>query len=98
MTNEDAPQIADPIMSSLLQMLHSSASADTSGQAAGGGGGVQEDAMLAISALIEKLGVQFATYMDVFKPILIQILQNTAEYQVPVTLLCAVITDWSACE
>ena len=86
-TTEDAPQISDPIMQSLLQMLHSSAS-DPNAQAAGGGGGVQEDAMLAISALIEKLGASFSKYMDVFKPILIQTLKNTAEYQVIVALRC----------
>lgn len=81
-TPEDAPQISDTIMQSLLQMLHSSTNIDPVAQGAGSGGGVQEDAMLAISALVEKLGVSFAKYMEVFKPILIQTLKNTAEYQV----------------
>ena len=58
-----------------------SASADPAAQP-GGGSGVQEDAMLAISALIEKLGAQFTKYMEMFKPILIRTLKNTAEYQV----------------
>ena len=41
---EDVPQISDAIMSALLQMLSTS-----SGRA----GGVQEDALLAVSTLIE---------------------------------------------
>ena len=41
---EDAPQISDAIMTALLQMLSTS-----SGKA----GGVQEDALLAVSTLIE---------------------------------------------
>ncbi|XP_067934180.1 importin subunit beta-1-like [Watersipora subatra] len=77
-TIEDAPQISDTIMQSLLQMLHSCSSSTEPGT----GGGVQEDAMLAISALIEKLSSQFSKYMTVFKPILMQTLKNTAEYQV----------------
>lgn len=44
MTKEDAPQISDPIMEALLRML------STTGEKAGG---VQEDAMLAVSTLVE---------------------------------------------
>lgn len=85
-TAEDAPSISDTIMQSLLQMLHSSASANPSAATPGSGGGVQEDAMLAISALIEKLGAKFSAYMEVFKPLLIQTLKNTAEYQVALSV------------
>ena len=65
-------------------MLHNSASQQPGGAqtTSGSGGGVQEDAMLAISALIEKLGSTFSKYMGAFKPYLIQTLKNTAEYQV----------------
>ena len=45
-TPEDAPKISDAIMTSLLQMLSSSS---------GKVGGVQEDALLAVSTLIEGL-------------------------------------------
>lgn len=41
---EDAPQISDPIMTALLQMLQTSC---------GKSGGVQEDALLAVSTLVE---------------------------------------------
>lgn len=44
MSPEDAPQISDAIMGALLHMLSTS-----SGKA----GGVQEDALLAVSTLIE---------------------------------------------
>ncbi len=43
-TPEDAPQISDPIMRALLQMLSSSS---------GKSSGVQEDALLAVSTLVE---------------------------------------------
>ncbi|GFS20487.1 importin subunit beta-1, partial [Elysia marginata] len=73
-TPEDAPQISDQIMDSLLRMFES-----TSGKP---GGGVQEDALLAMSTLIEVLGEQFQKYMDAFKPYLLLGLKNFAEYQV----------------
>lgn len=83
-TKEDIPQIADPIMQSLLQMLHNSTT-NQQQQSGGGDGavsGVQEDAILAITALVEKLGPGFVQYMPSFSPYLIQTLKNTAEYQV----------------
>ena len=43
-SSEDAPAISDTIMTSLLQMLSS---------AGGKVGGVQEDALLAVSTLVE---------------------------------------------
>ncbi|KAK6961585.1 importin subunit beta-1 [Biomphalaria glabrata] len=72
-TPEDAPKISDQIMTALLRMFQS-----TSGKA----GGVQEDALLAMSTLIEVLGDKFQMYMDAFKPYLLLGLKNYAEYQV----------------
>jgi len=72
-TPEDAPKISDAIMSALLAMLNGS-----SGKA----GGVQEDALLAVSTLIEVLGENFLKYMDSFKPYLAMGLKNQEEYQV----------------
>ncbi|KAK3747939.1 hypothetical protein RRG08_041776 [Elysia crispata] len=73
-TPEDAPQISDQIMEALLRMFDS-----TSGKP---GGGVQEDALLAMSTLIEVLGDKFQNYMGAFKPYLLLGLKNFAEYQV----------------
>ncbi len=50
MTPEDAPQISDSIMAALLQMLSSSI---------GKSSGVQEDAMLAVSTLVEGTYTRF---------------------------------------
>lgn len=70
---QDALQIANPIMTALLQMLN-----------AGTGvvGGVQEDALMAIGTLVEVVGAEFITYMEAFKPYLIEALRNRAEHQV----------------
>lgn len=70
---QDALQIANPIMTALLQML----SAGT-----GMVGGVQEDALMAIGTLVEVIGAEFITYMEAFKPYLVESLRNRAEYQV----------------
>jgi importin subunit beta-1 len=70
---QDAPQISDAIMSALLQMLSTS-----SGKA----GGVQEDALLAVSTLIEVLNENFLKYMEAFKPFFAAGLRNIEEYQV----------------
>ena len=70
----DAPLISDTIMQALLQMFKSSVNNKT--------GGVQEDALMAVSTLVEVLGDSFAKYMDAFKPYLLIGLKNTAEYQV----------------
>lgn len=69
----DAPQISDAIMGALLHMLSTS-----SGKA----GGVQEDALLAVSTLIEVLGESFIKYMEAFNPFFIAGLKNYQEYQV----------------
>lgn len=97
-TTEDAPQISDTIMQSLLQMLHNSATQQPGTQqtTSGSGGGVQEDAMLAISALIEKLGSGFDKYMAAFKPYLIQTLKNTAEYQVKCSMRIETVVQYGS--
>lgn len=70
---DDAPKISDPIMSALLTMFNSTA---------GKSGGVQEDALMAVSTLVDLLGEKFLKYMDAFKPYLYMGLKNHQEYQV----------------
>lgn len=70
---EHAPQISDAIMTALLTMFSSNS---------GKSGGVQEDAFLAVSTLVELLGVKFVKYMDAFKNFLFMGLKNHQEYQV----------------
>uniref|UniRef100_A0A671W630 Karyopherin (importin) beta 1 n=1 Tax=Sparus aurata TaxID=8175 RepID=A0A671W630_SPAAU len=70
--HQDALQISDVVMASLLRMFQSTA----------GSGGVQEDALMAVSTLVEVLGSDFQKYMDAFKPFLGIGLKNYAEYQV----------------
>ncbi|XP_011306914.1 importin subunit beta-1 isoform X1 [Fopius arisanus] len=72
-TPEDAPRISDAIMNALLSMFSSNS---------GKVGGVQEDALMAVSTLVEGLGDGFLKYMDAFKPFLCLGLKNHAEYQV----------------
>lgn len=72
-TPEDAPKISSPIMTALLQMFNTSC---------GKSGGVQEDALLCVSTLVEVLGENFMPYMPAFKPYLTLGLKNHAEYQV----------------
>ncbi|KAG8566167.1 hypothetical protein GDO81_013127 [Engystomops pustulosus] len=69
---QDALQISDVVMASLLRMFQSTA----------GSGGVQEDALMAVSTLVEVLGAEFLKYMEAFKPFLGIGLKNYAEYQV----------------
>ena len=78
MTKEDAPKISDAIMTALLQMFNSNSCKS---------GGVQEDALMAVSTLVEVLGEGFLKYMDAFKPFLCIGLKNHSEYQVLNTLL-----------
>lgn len=70
---DDAPKISDSIMSALLTMFNSST---------GKSGGVQEDALMAVSTLVDLLGDKFLKYMDAFKPFLYMGLKNHQEYQV----------------
>ncbi|CAF4758012.1 importin subunit beta-1 isoform X1 [Pieris napi] len=72
-TPEDAPQISDAIMTALLTMFAANA---------GKAGGVQEDALMAVSTLVEVLGEGFLKYMDAFKQYLYVGLKNHQEYQV----------------
>ncbi|XP_076225790.1 importin subunit beta Fs(2)Ket isoform X1 [Nomia melanderi] len=72
-TPEDAPQISDVIMMALLSMFNSNSCKAE---------GVQEDALMAVSTLVEVLGEGFLKYMESFKPYLILGLKNHAEYQV----------------
>ncbi|XP_057329575.1 importin subunit beta-1 isoform X1 [Microplitis mediator] len=72
-TPEDAPRISDAIMTALLSMFSSNS---------GKVGGVQEDALMAVSTLVEQLGEGFLKYMEAFKPFLCMGLKNHAEYQV----------------
>ncbi|KAJ8681845.1 hypothetical protein QAD02_017637 [Eretmocerus hayati] len=72
-TPEDAPQISDAIMTALLSMFNSNS---------GKSGGVQEDALMAVSTLVEILGESFIKYMEAFKPWLIIGLKNKDEYRV----------------
>ncbi|EFA04374.2 Importin subunit beta-like Protein [Tribolium castaneum] len=72
-TPEDAPQISDAIMTAMLTMFNSNSCKS---------GGVQEDALMAVSTLVEVLGEGFIKYMDAFKPFLYIGLKNHQEYQV----------------
>ncbi|XP_068621068.1 importin subunit beta-1 isoform X2 [Battus philenor] len=72
-TPEDAPQISDAIMTALLTMFAGNA---------GKAGGVQEDALMAVSTLVEVLGEGFLKYMPAFKQYLCVGLKNHQEYQV----------------
>lgn len=56
MTAEDAPKISDAIMSALLQMFSS-----TTGKS----GGVQEDALMAVSMLVE--GISYFWFVTVLQ-------------------------------
>lgn len=70
---EDAPKISDTIMTALLTMFSTTA---------GKSGGVQEDALMAVSTLVDLLGEKFLKYMDAFKPFLYMGLKNHSEYAV----------------
>ncbi|XP_022919169.1 importin subunit beta isoform X2 [Onthophagus taurus] len=75
-TPEDAPHISDAIMTAMLTMFNSNSCKS---------GGVQEDALMAVSTLVEVLGDGFLKYMDAFKPFLYIGLKNHQEYQVCIT-------------
>ncbi|CAH0389883.1 unnamed protein product [Bemisia tabaci] len=73
MTAEDVPQISDSVMTTLLQIFSTSTHES---------GGVQQDALMAVSTLVEMLGEGFLKYMDAFKPYLCLGLKNHAEHEV----------------
>ncbi|EDO44158.1 predicted protein [Nematostella vectensis] len=70
----DAVQIAESVMTALLQMFGASAQGGTSG--------VQEDALMAVGTLVEVIGINFMQYMESFMPFLEVGLKNKSEYQV----------------
>ncbi|XP_061183739.1 importin subunit beta-1-like [Saccostrea echinata] len=67
LTRQDALRISDQVMGVLLRMFTT---------------GVQEDALLTVSTLVEVLGGNFANYVDAFKPSLIASLKNSEEHSV----------------
>ncbi|XP_050439163.1 importin subunit beta-1-like [Adelges cooleyi] len=71
MNSDDVDKISNAIMNALLVML--STSKDS---------GLQEDALMAISPLVENLGKGFIKYMEYFKTYLFIGLQNNTEFQV----------------
>lgn len=89
---EDAPAISDKVMMALMSMFRSTTSAVAQGsgdqvlvngeEKAKFTDGVQEDALLAVSALVEAVGESFIKYVDAFMPILIACLRNFRETQV----------------
>uniref|UniRef100_G3PPH3 Karyopherin (importin) beta 1 n=1 Tax=Gasterosteus aculeatus TaxID=69293 RepID=G3PPH3_GASAC len=86
--HQDALQISDVVMASLLRMFQSTA----------GSGGVQEDALMAVSTLVEVLGSDFQKYMDAFQAFPGHRPEEYPEYQVSVHRreqppCCA--SDWS---
>ena len=72
---EDAGHISDSVMGALLHIMQRCAS----GQDAGG---VMEDALMAVSTLVEVMGVGFAKYMEQFKPFLFNALRNHEDHQI----------------
>lgn len=76
----DAPRISDAVMQALLRMLH--VPAENSAAVVTEQAGVHEDALLAVTALVEALGDDFFKYMEHLSPILIASLKHHQETQV----------------
>lgn len=76
MTPEDVPKVSDLIMGALLEVFKLTAAQPKYDS------GVQEDALMAVSTLVEVLGRGFLKYMDAFKPFLVVGLRNHSEHQV----------------
>eukprot|EP00051_Salpingoeca_urceolata_P028386 m.486569 g.486569 ORF g.486569 m.486569 type:complete len:883 (+) comp24499_c0_seq1:219-2867(+) len=74
MHKEDIISAADTIMQILLAMFQQSTKIAASN--------VVEDALMAVSALVEELDADFIRYIDAVKPFVVLALQNTQEYQV----------------
>ncbi|BHF61223.1 Importin subunit beta-1 [Sparganum proliferum] len=91
---EDAPALSDQIMLALMSMFNSTlkpnastgagdqASSTEASKGSDSPTGVQEDALLAVSALLEVLGEGFLKYLDAFMPALLVCLSNCSETQV----------------
>ncbi|KAH7727518.1 importin subunit beta-1 [Aphelenchoides avenae] len=84
MHREDAPMVSDAIMGGLLQIMTRSTGKDS--------GGVMEEALMAVSSLIEAMGTGFAKYMEQFKPFLFAGLNNHEDSQVCLSAI-GVISD-----
>ncbi|CAH8604614.1 unnamed protein product [Schistosoma haematobium] len=92
-SKEDAPVISDKVMLALMSMFRTTTTPATEGsgdQSVINGetdktkfsDGVQEDALLAVSALVEAVGESFVKYVNDFMPILVICLRNHRETQV----------------
>jgi len=75
MHEDDAALIADPVMTALMHIM----SRCVTGRDAGG---VMEDALMAVSTLIEVMGEGFGKYMEQFKPYLVGALRAHEEHLV----------------
>ncbi|VDD79992.1 unnamed protein product [Mesocestoides corti] len=96
---EDAPALAGPIMSALMTMLASTSAAKISDGAGDQAGeakdaaastlstGVQEDALLAMSALLDVLGEGFLPYLEPVMPVVYRCLYLCVETQVCVNAI-----------
>ena len=72
LSKEDALAVSDRVMTLLLSMFQTTSAK----------GHVEEDALLAITALINALEHDFIKYMDAFKPYLVLGLKNHQAHQV----------------
>ncbi|CAH8858038.1 unnamed protein product [Trichobilharzia szidati] len=92
-SKEDAPAISDKVMLALMSMFRTNTASVAEGSGdqavingetdkAKYGDGVQEDALLAVSALVEAVGESFLKYLNDFMPILVNCLRNHTDTQV----------------
>ncbi|KAK0425425.1 hypothetical protein QR680_009193 [Steinernema hermaphroditum] len=84
MHQEDILNVSDMIMRGLLSIMQRCQGKDA--------GGVMEDALMAVSTLIESMGQDFAKYMDAFRPYLFAGLEKVQETQVSAAAI-GVLTD-----
>uniref|UniRef100_A0A1I7ZA47 Importin N-terminal domain-containing protein n=1 Tax=Steinernema glaseri TaxID=37863 RepID=A0A1I7ZA47_9BILA len=84
MHQEDTIKVSDLIMRGLISIMQRCQGKDA--------GGVMEDALMAVSTLIEAMGSDFAKYMDAFRPFLLAGLEKVEETQV-CSAAIGVITD-----
>lgn len=80
----DAIAISEPIMRALFQIMNRYQGKDN--------GAVMEEALMAVSALVSVLKVNFSNFMPAFKPILMQALSNYTDKDVCINAM-GVITD-----
>ncbi|TKR93738.1 hypothetical protein L596_008142 [Steinernema carpocapsae] len=84
MLSEDVVKVADLIMNGLIAIMQRCQGRDASG--------VMEDALMAVSTLIEAMGTQFAKYMEAFRVYLFAGLSKVDETQV-CSAAIGVVTD-----